>query len=193
MHYHSLAKVKSPCPSEGLRPVSCYPSLQMNKCFTQPYQRCTAGTGALLPARTVRENTDPQSKGINSLVLTGDIQDHRSNLVFFYFNKTPPCILCVSFSCPHSPREHKMSFFFFFLHIWASAIMQMMAMYLPECPWTTAFSNYEDYVQCSEFAIQNDPLPRSRGNCCRQIRLTLNLYFCSFFLSETFGGLVCII
>lgn len=48
MHYHSLAKVKSPCPSEGLRPVSCYPSLQMNKCFTQPYQRCTVGTGDFL-------------------------------------------------------------------------------------------------------------------------------------------------
>lgn len=26
-----------------LRPVSCYPSLQMNKCFTQPYQRRTPG------------------------------------------------------------------------------------------------------------------------------------------------------
>lgn len=34
------------------------------------------------------------------------------------------------------------------LHIWASAIMQMMGTYLHECPWTTVLNNYEDYVQC---------------------------------------------
>lgn len=65
------------------------------------------------------------------------------------------------------------------LHIWASAIMQMMGTYLPECPWTTALNNYEDYVQCRKFVIQNNSYLTS-GNCCRQIRLTLNVYFCTF-------------
>lgn len=127
-------------------------------------------------------------KGINSLVLTGDIQDHRSNP--FLKKNTSLHSLCFPFFLflfpPTSLRTQ-----YGFLHIRASAIMQMMATYLPECPWTTAFSNYEDYVQCNKFAIQNDPLPRSRGNCCRQIRLTLNLCFCIF--SQTFGRVVCII
>lgn len=50
---------------------------------------------------------------------------------------------------------------------------------LHKCPWTTALNNYEDYVQCRKFAIQSDSFLRS-GNCCRQIRLTLNMYFCTF-------------
>lgn len=65
------------------------------------------------------------------------------------------------------------------LHIWASAIMQIMGTYLPECPWTTALNNYEDYVQCGKFAIQNNSY-LSRCNCCRQIRLTLSVCFCTF-------------
>lgn len=141
----------------------------MNKCFTQPYQRCTVGTSALLYMllRTVRK-AGPRNQSNHLSVLTGDVNAHALlswwncccwtiTPSFFFRSENTRCVL----------------------HIWASAIMQIMGTYLPECPWTTALNNYEDYVQCRKFAIQNNTY-RSGGNCCRQIRLTLNVCFCAF-------------
>lgn len=100
-------------------------------------------------------------------VLSPDKPVLNNNLLF-----SPPFL----FSLPENTRCA--------LHIWASAIMQITPAYLPECPWTTALNNYEDYVQCGKFVIQNNSHLRS-GNCCRQIRLTLSAYFC------TFGDILC--
>lgn len=60
----------------------------------------------------------------------------NNNLLFFsvFFPPSPFFFLSESTRCV--------------LHIWASAIMQMMGTYLHECPWTTVLNNYEDYVQC---------------------------------------------
>lgn len=92
MHYHSLAKVKSPCPSEGLRPVSCYPSLQMNKCFTQPYQRCTVGTSVSLQYMGLSKNKNKNRSAIKSitfLVLAALIQDHCPFISFILLKTRP--------------------------------------------------------------------------------------------------------
>lgn len=49
----------------------------------------------------------------------------------------------------------------------------------PQCPSTTTLNNYEDYVQWRKFVSQNNTY-LSSGNCCSQIRLTLNMYFCIY-------------
>lgn len=134
----------------------------MNKCCTQPYQRCTVGTGAPLYVLnwTVRQQDWIQSRHL--LGSNGDVNDHRPH---FWLNFLKPAHFV--FFSPSSPRAQGV-----LLHIWASAIMQMKGPYLHKCPWTTAINHYQ-------FAIQNNS-HLSCGNCCRQIRLTLNMYLRAF-------------
>lgn len=134
----------------------------MNKCCTQPYQRCTVGTGAQLYVLnwTVRRQGWIQSNHL--LGSHGDVNDHRFH---FWLNFLKPAHF--GFFLPFVSESTRCV-----LHIWASAIMQMKRPYLHKCPWTTAISHYQ-------FVIQNNS-HLSHSNCCRQIRLTLNMYLCTF-------------
>lgn len=134
----------------------------MNKCCTQPYQRCTVGTGAPL---YVLNWTVRHQGWIHTNHLLGsnrDVNDHRPH---FWWNFLKPAHFV--FFLPFLFESTRCA-----LHIWASAIMQMKGPYLHKCPWTTAINHYQ-------FVIQNNS-HLSSGNCCRQIRLTLNMYLCAF-------------
>lgn len=90
-----------------------------------------------------------------------------------------------SFS-PPVLREHKVHFTYLSICHYAD----YGGTYLPECPWTTALNNYEDYVQCGEFAIQSD-FPSSQRQLLRTDKVDPEYVFLYFL--ETFCGLVCII
>lgn len=141
-----------------LRPVSCYPSLQMNKCFTQPYQRRTPGCRGRTAAQSKPSRPRRRRFSVLFVKKKSFLKKKRKNcnlLSFVFFSPSPSALL--------RPREHKVRIF---TYLSICHYADFAGAPLRECPWTAVLNNYEDYVQCREtnnkkkcnkFAIQNKP------------------------------------